>query len=257
MKRCSRGQGFVGAVATRSSSRASSREIPLVSRHRGWASHSSSTGIVIPFRGHRRPVLTEHASVREDETPSSSAAPVTRGGVLPEEDLRALEGHYADGITAVQIVDVFTSRGIKFSEASFRKYVQQGLLPRSRRVGRKGKHRGSLGVYPAKTIRRINDVKQLMADGYTIEEIQGQILLYTDLVETVDESLVQLWIRLTDDIGRLDDKLQRELLKELGDVRKDGDRLVDRLKAFTRRVAAPRTDNLRLAGAAGGAEDLL
>ncbi len=97
----------------------------------------------------------------------------SRAHLLKEEELRAIEGTYAEGITAVQIVDVFTSRGIKFSEASFRKYVQQGLLPRSKRVGRKGKHRGSLGVYPAKTIRRINSVKQLMADGYTIEEIQG------------------------------------------------------------------------------------
>jgi hypothetical protein len=218
---------------------------------------SSSTGIVIPFRGHRRPVLTEHASVRDDEAPSPSGSSSARHGVLQEEELRAIEGVYADGITAVQIVDVFTSRGIKFSEASFRKYVQQGLLPRSRRVGRKGKHRGSLGVYPAKTIRRINHVKQLMADGYTIEEIQGQILLYTDLVETVDESLIQLWIRLADDIGRLDEKLQRELLKDLGDARKEGERLVKSLNALTRRVAAPRTDNLRLAGAAGGAEDLL
>jgi len=29
-------------------------------------------------------------------------------------------------------------------------------------------------MYPAKTIRRINTVKQLMADGHTIEEIQGR-----------------------------------------------------------------------------------
>src|SRR5205823_8039412 len=113
-----------------------------------------------------------------------------------------IEAQYSEGLTAVQIVEVFTGRGIKFSEASFRKYVQQGLLPRSRRVGRKGKHRGSLGVYPAKTIRRINGVKQLMADGHTIEEIQGQILAYTDLIEGVDESLALLWRRLYEDSKR-------------------------------------------------------
>ena len=50
--------------------------------------------------------------------------------VLDEEELRAIETAHAEGLTAVQIVDAFTSRGIKFSEASFRKYVQQGLLPR-------------------------------------------------------------------------------------------------------------------------------
>src|SRR4029077_4261491 len=90
------------------------------------------------------------------------------------------------------------------SEASFRKYVQQNLLPRSRRVGRKGKHRGSLGVYPAKTVRRINTVKRLMADGFTIEEIQGQFLLYTDLVEGVAEHFAELGTRLAADGGRRD-----------------------------------------------------
>src|SRR4029079_14750531 len=107
----------------------------------------------------------------------------------------------ADGITAVQIVEVFTTRGIKFSEASFRKYVQQNLLPRSKRVGRKGKPRASLAVSPAKTIRRINTVKQLMAAGHTIEEIQGQFLLYTDLAEGVAEHLTELVAKLGADLA--------------------------------------------------------
>jgi hypothetical protein len=209
------------------------------------------------LRAHRRPVLADVAHRRDDDAPGASAA-ASRLALLKEDELRAIEGTYADGITAVQIVDVFTSRGIKFSEASFRKYVQQGLLPRSRRVGRKGKHRGSLGVYPAKTVRRINDVKQLMAEGYTIEEIQGQFLLYTDLVEGVAENLAQLWTRMGGDVARVDSNQEkRELDKQLADARRDGDRLVERLGELTRRVAAPRTDSLRLAGAAGGAEDLL
>ena len=177
--------------------------------------------------------------------------------LLKEDELRAIESIHADGVTAVQIVEVFTGRGIKFSEASFRKYVQQGLLPRSRRVGRKGKHRGSLGVYPAKTIRRINTVKQLMADGHTIEEIQGQFLLYTDLAEGVAEHLTELMGRLAADIAKSDPTTRKQLERELADARRDGDRLVERLGDLTRKVAAPRTDSLRLAGAAGGAEDLL
>lgn len=216
----------------------------------------SSTGTVVPFRAHRRTVVADIARRRDDEAPRGSAGPA-RAGLLKEDDLRAIEGAYPDGITAVQIVDAFTSRGIKFSEASFRKYVQQGLLPRSRRVGRKGKHRGSLGVYPSKTVRRINAVKQLMVDGYTIEEIQGQFLLYTDLVEGVTEHLAELWSRLTADATRLDPALRRELEQRLADARRDGDRLVERLGELTRRFAAPRTDSLRLAGAAEGAEDLL
>jgi len=210
----------------------------------------------VPFRAHRRPVLADIVRRSDDDAPHAGASP-SRAALLKEEDLRAIEGTYPDGITAVQIVDVFTSRGIKFSEASFRKYVQQGLLPRSRRVGRKGKHRGSLGVYPSKTVRRINAVKQLMVDGYTIEEIQGQFLLYTDLVEGVAEHLAELWSRLGVDAARLDPAIRRELEQRLAETRRDGDRLVEKLGELTRRFAAPRTDSLRLAGAAGGAEDLL
>ena len=207
------------------------------------------------IRAHRRPVLADVAQRRDDDASDSSSAP--RTSVLKEDELRAIEAQYPDGITAVQIVDVFTSRGIKFSEASFRKYVQQGLLPRSRRVGRKGKHRGSLGVYPSKTVRRINTVKQLMVAGHTIEEIQGQFLLFTDLVEGVAEHLTELWTRLEADLPGLDPKTKRELEKQLADARTDGDDLVERLTDLARRIAAPRTDSLRLAGAAGGAEDLL
>jgi DNA-binding transcriptional MerR regulator len=229
----------------------------LFTRHRGWSTQTSSTGTVVPFRAHRRPVLADVAHRRDDEAPGAGAGAAARSLLLKEEELHAIETVYPDGITAVQIVDVFTSRGIKFSEASFRKYVQQGLLPRSKRVGRKGKHRGSLGVYPAKTIRRINDVKRWMADGYTIEQIQGQLLLYTDLLEGVSEHLTELWSRLATDVARSDPDERKTLERELADARRDGDRVVERLAALTSRVAAPRTDSLRLAGAAGGAEDLL
>jgi len=177
--------------------------------------------------------------------------------LLEEREIDEIERAWPNGLTSRQIVDVFETRGIRFSEATLRKYVQLGLLPRSVRVGRKGKHRGSLGVYPPKTVRRINAVKQLMVDGYTIEEIQGQFLLYTDLVEGVTEHLAELWSRLTADATRLDPQLRRELEQRLADARRDGDRLVDRLGELTRRFAAPRTDSLRLAGAAEGAEDLL
>ncbi|HEX7699368.1 MAG TPA: MerR family transcriptional regulator [Kofleriaceae bacterium] len=209
----------------------------------------------MPFRARRGPLETDVAARSDDDAAGVGSG--VRSTLLQEEELRAIETQHADGLTAVQIVDAFTSRRIKFSEASFRKYVQQGLLPRSKRVGRKGKHKGSLGVYPAKTIRRINAVKQWMSDGYTIEEIQGQFLLYTDLVEGVAEHLTALWARLETDSSRLDAGTRAALHKELEVARKDGDKLVDRLGDLSRRVAAPRTDSLRLAGAAGGAEDLL
>jgi hypothetical protein len=220
----------------------------LLNRHRNWDHETPSTDNVVPFRARRGRLETDVAARSDDE--ATSAGGGVRSALLQEEELRAIETQHVDGLTAVQIVDAFTSRRIKFSEASFRKYVQQGLLPRSKRVGRKGKHKGSLGMYPAKTIRRINAVKQWMADGYTIEEIQGQFLLYTDLVEGIAEHLSALWARLEADSNPA-------LHKELELARKDGDKLVDRLGDLARRVSAPRTDSLRLAGAAGGAEDLL
>lgn len=228
----------------------------MFSRHRSWDQETAPTDNVVPFRARGRAGFATSAARSGDEAPGAGAA-ASRTTLLSEEQLRAIETTYADGLTAVQIVDAFTSSGIKFSEASFRKYVQQGLLPRSRRVGRKGKHKGSLGVYPAKTVRRINAVKQLMADGYTIEEIRGQLLLFTDLIEGVAENLAELWIRLDRDHERLDPQTRRELHKELAEARRDGDHLVAQLGELARRIAAPRTDTLRLAGAAGGAEDLL
>ncbi len=78
------------------------------------------------------------------------------GPLFTEKELRAIETEHPDGLSAVQIVNLFTRRGVRFSEATFRKYVQEGLLPRSRRVGRKGKHQGSLGLYPSTTVRGIN-----------------------------------------------------------------------------------------------------
>jgi hypothetical protein len=230
--------------------------MPLLSRSRGAELDTWPTDNVLPFRAHRRPIHVHVAQRRDDDAPSSGAA-APRASLLREEALRAIESEFRDGLTAVQIVDAFTREGIKFSEASFRKYVQQGLLPRSRRIGRKGKHKGSLGVYPAKTVRRINYVKQLMLDGFTIEEIQGQILLYTDLIEGVAENFTELWQRLQRDSARLDDQVMRTLQKEIGEARREGEKLVDKLRDIARRTAAPRTDSLRLAGAAGGAEDLL
>jgi DNA-binding transcriptional MerR regulator len=183
----------------------------------------------------------------------------TRKGLLSDAELRAIEEEHAEGITAVQVVEIFATRGIRFSEATFRKYVQQGLLPRSRRIGRKGKHRGSLGVYPPKTVRRVNAIKRLMGEGYTIEEIQEQFLRYTDIIESLEEGLSEVFTRLETDAQspRFDNKARRGLKRELSEARKTADELMRRIDGMSRRVAAPKEDRYRSAGAAGSAEDLL
>jgi DNA-binding transcriptional MerR regulator len=179
--------------------------------------------------------------------------------LLSDAELTEAEEAHPDGITAAQVVDLFVSRGIRFSEATFRKYVQQGLLPRSRRVGRKGKHRGSMGVYPAKTVRRVNAVKQLMQDNYTIEEIQQQFLRFTDVVETIEEGVSEIFLRLEAELQdeRFDKPTRRALKRELGDAKKSADDLRRRLDGLARRIAEPRGDRYENTGAAGSAEDLL
>jgi hypothetical protein len=197
---------------------------------------------------------------RDDDAGSGTTLVDSRAEhpILSDAELRAIEDTYPKGITAVQIVEVFTSRGMKLSEASFRKYIQLGLLPRSRRVGRKGKHRGSLGVYPAKTVRRINTVKRLMAEGHTIEEIQGEFLLYTDLLEGMAETVGELLGRLERDVqGPRGEPDRYRLIREISELRRSADDLVRRLEVLARQVAAPRADKSRRTGAAGSAEDLL
>src|SRR5690349_11509787 len=113
----------------------------LFQRSRGSERDGWPTDNVLPFRSHRHASKAHVAARKDDDAPSASSGSSKKTNqLLSEETLRAIETTYAQGLTAVQIVEQFTRANIKFSEASFRKYVQQGLLPRSRRVGRKGKH---------------------------------------------------------------------------------------------------------------------
>jgi DNA-binding transcriptional MerR regulator len=90
---------------------------------------------------------------------------------LSSRDLSEIERAHPDGLSSRQILDVFERHGERLSEATLRKYVQLGLLPRSRRVGQKGKHRGSRGIYPVEVIRRVDEIRRAMDDGHTLESL--------------------------------------------------------------------------------------
>ncbi len=111
---------------------------------------------------------------------------------LTEAQIREIEAQSGDGLTSQELVRVFADRQINFSEANLRRYVQLGLVPRSRRIGQKGKHQGSHGVYPVRAVRRINLIKKLMAERYTLEEIQARFLTFKDDIETLDEATSKL-----------------------------------------------------------------
>ena len=110
-----------------------------------------------------------------------------------EAELDALEAAHPEGLGVQQIVDTFVEKGERLTEATFRKYVQLGLLPRSRRVGRKGKHRGSQGLYPATAIRQLVHLRQLMGLGFTIEEIQREFLFVRGDIEALGRQMARVY----------------------------------------------------------------
>jgi hypothetical protein len=116
--------------------------------------------------------------------------------VIDDPTLSKLERQYSAGLTSVEILDVFASHDVSFSEATLRKYVQLGLLPRSVRVGRKGKHQGSQGVYPVSVVRQILRIKQMMAESYTIEQIQREFLFIRNDIEQLEQMLTRIFKKL-------------------------------------------------------------
>ena len=112
---------------------------------------------------------------------------------IPDDELDRIEREHANGISSSDILDIFVSHQIKFSEATLRKYVQIGLLPRSVRVGRKGKHQGSQGMYPARVIRQIQRIKEMMGQDYTIEEIQREFLFVRGDIEELERILATIF----------------------------------------------------------------
>lgn len=110
-----------------------------------------------------------------------------------EQELEALERAHPQGLAVQQIVEAFAQHGDRLTEATFRKYVQLGLLPRSVRVGRKGKHRGSQGLYPATTVRQIDAIRKLMAQGFTIEEIQNEFFFVRGDIEELTRCLERVY----------------------------------------------------------------
>jgi DNA-binding transcriptional MerR regulator len=165
--------------------------------------------------------------------------------ILKPDEIERIEREFAGGISSRAIVELFRPRGVRLSEATFRKYVQAGLLPRSRRVGRKGKHRGSQGVYPVEAIRRINAIKKMMAEGMTLEEIRGSFVFFMNHIDQVEKGLEEVLDGFEAQLG--DRPFARERRKELQNqlvlLRKRSEDLVRDVSklgsAVTARVAAP------------------
>jgi hypothetical protein len=187
--------------------------------------------------------------------PLSSTAPAMRG-LLDEREIEEIERTCPNGLTSRQIVDVFETRGIRFSEATLRKYVQLGLLPRSVRVGRKGKHRGSCGLYPAHVVRRVNVVKGMMASDRTIEEIQRSFVRFKDEIETVENDLRDLIAGFEREAkapaGNPDGR--RELEREITEAKRAAGDLVRRISSLERRISAQAAESPTGGSSAAGSD---
>ncbi len=157
------------------------------------------------------------------------------GNGWTEERLAALEKAHPEGLGMQEIVEAFGSKGDRLTEATFRKYVQVGLLPRSVRVGRKGKNRGSLGLYPATVIRRIEMIRRLMSQGYTIEEIQTEFFFIRGDIEELHRSLTRVYGAIERALGsRGGDELAR---RKYEDARRLGDELLKSLDEIEQRAS--------------------
>ena len=121
--------------------------------------------------------------------------------MIDERTLSSIEEKRPEGLTSAEILDIFARNDVALSEATLRKYVQLGLLPRSIRVGKKGKHQGSQGVYPVQVVRLILTIKRMMAESFTIEQIQREFLFIRSDVEELGRALDGIF-------GKLDDVIQ-------------------------------------------------
>ena len=158
---------------------------------------------------------------------------------IEETELQQLEREHAAGMTSADILEYFRSHGISFGEATLRKYVQLGLLPRSVRVGRKGKHQGSQGVYPVAVVRQIVRIKGMMAQSYTIDQIQKQFLFIRNDIEQLEQALRRIFCKLDDMLKeRQQAGTTQAVSKEVEDARHLGREVVARLEAIENKLSS-------------------
>ena len=154
--------------------------------------------------------------------------------MIDVETLTQLEKAHAAGLSSAEILDVFARHDVQLSEATLRKYVQLGLLPRSVRVGRKGKHQGSQGIYPVSVVRQVLRIKQMMAESYTIEQIQREFLFIRSEVEQLESMLTRIFRTLD---GVLKERKAERVVssavqRDVGDARSLSKELMARLEAI-------------------------
>lgn len=159
---------------------------------------------------------------------------------LDESTLSRLEKSHARGLTSAEILAVFAEHEVLLSEASLRKYVQLGLLPRSVRIGRKGKHLGSQGIYPVSVVRQILRIKFMMAQNYTIEQIRREFLFVRSDLQLLEQTLGQIFIKLERVVkDRQGVSIPQAITRNISDARSLSRELLARLRSIESRLTSP------------------
>ncbi len=159
--------------------------------------------------------------------------------VIDDSTLDRIERESAAGLTSAEILDLFAEHGVALSEATLRKYVQLGLLPRSIRVGRKGKHRGSQGIYPVSVVREIVRIKQMMAQSYTIEQIQREVLFMRADLQQLEQSLSSIFGKLGGVLKkRRKEAVAQAVARDVKDARTVSKDLLSRLRTIEARLSS-------------------
>lgn len=157
-----------------------------------------------------------------------------------ETTLARIEKQHARGLTSAEILGLFERHGLALSEATLRKYIQLGLLPRSVRVGRKGKHQGSQGVYPVEVIREILRIKRMMAESYTIEQIQREFLFMRTDLHQLEQTLDKLFKKLESVLKeRKSDRAAVSVARDVKGARSLSKELLSRLGQIEQRLTSP------------------
>jgi DNA-binding transcriptional MerR regulator len=157
---------------------------------------------------------------------------------IDDTTLTLIEKEHQVGLTSVELLDIFARYGIQLSEATLRKYVQIGLLPRSVRIGSKGKHRGSKGIYPVSVVRQILRIKEMMAHNYTIEQIKRDFLFMRSDMEQLEAALGQLFKKLSAVIReRKRDAYSQTMVRDVGEARSLSKDLMEKLARIEARLS--------------------
>lgn len=162
--------------------------------------------------------------------------------LLTPADLARVERERVRGVTSREVVTLFQARGARLSPATFRKYVQAGLLPRSRRVGRKGKHTGSTGLYPVSVVRRIDLIKRMLSDGLTLDDVRQSFVAVKHRLEEVEGG----WGTLVAELERRarSHPRRREVERELARAEREMRSALRRVEKVGGRIATVRRTGL-------------